>query len=151
MNICTQQLQHAGKSWLLMLLQCLLLLCWREGIVSVVITIKLDLVCIANTIMCVVKVWHKHTFLCDIEIWWPSVGKCRTRAAPSCDIFSLGFIISQCPLTTVHHLYNVNLQSSMSSTSRLDHGTYDTAVSRLHQCNAFLCFWKLIMLCPVRH
>ena len=32
--------------------------------------------------------------------------KCRTRAAPSCDIFNLGFIIFQCPLTAVHHLYN---------------------------------------------
>jgi len=33
--------------------------------------------------------------------------KCRTGAAPSCDIFNLGFIIFQCPLTTVHHLYIV--------------------------------------------
>ena len=31
--------------------------------------------------------------------------KCRTRAAPSCDIFNLGFIIFQCPLTTVHRLF----------------------------------------------
>jgi len=31
--------------------------------------------------------------------------KCCTRAVPLCDIFNL--IIFQCPLTTVHHLYNV--------------------------------------------
>ena len=29
----------------------------------------------------------------------------RSCDAPSCDIFNLGFIIFQCPLTTVHHLY----------------------------------------------
>jgi len=31
----------------------------------------------------------------------------HTKHGRSCDIFNLGFIIFQCPLTTVHHLYNV--------------------------------------------
>ena len=33
--------------------------------------------------------------------------KCHTRAVPSFDIFDLGFIVFQCPLTTVRHLYIV--------------------------------------------
>ena len=31
--------------------------------------------------------------------------------SPSCDIFNFGFIIFQCPLTTVHHLYIEHLLS----------------------------------------
>ena len=34
----------------------------------------------------------------------------NTRA-PSCDIFHLGFIMFQCPVTTVHHLYNDTFSS----------------------------------------
>ena len=49
----------------------------------------------------------KHGRSCDIDIWWTLGCKCCTRAAPSCDIFSLGFIIFQRPLAAVHHLYIV--------------------------------------------
>jgi len=44
-----------------------------------------------------------------IEIWWTQGWNCRTRVEPDCDICNLGFIIFQCPLTIVHHLYNVGL------------------------------------------
>jgi len=43
-------------------------------------------------------VWHWNM----LTLGW----KCHTWTAPSCDIFNLGFIIFQCLLTTVHHLYN---------------------------------------------
>jgi len=45
------------------------------------------------------------------------VSKCHTRAALSCDIFNLGFIIFQCPLTTEHHLYTISSKHSVWSCS----------------------------------
>jgi len=54
----------------------------------------------------------KHGRLCDVEVWWPSVEnvacacwKCCTQAAPSWDIFNLGFIIFEC--CTHYHALSV--------------------------------------------
>jgi len=41
----------------------------------------------------------------DIQIWWTRGWKCRTRAAPSCDIFNRGSSYLNVTRTTVLHLF----------------------------------------------
>jgi len=78
--------------------------------------------------------------------------KCRTRAAPPCDIFNLGFIIFQCPLTIVYHLYIALLQDDtywrtvrkkrlkvLSSNLPVTHGfNISIATKHQHEAGAFV-------------